>query len=114
MMKFLINLLVSAAAVFASAYILTGVSVDSFVTAILVALVLGLLNAFIRPVVMVLTLPINVLTLGLFSFVVNALLVLLVAMVVPGFVVDGILWAVIFGIVLAVVTAVLDAIVPGD
>ena len=114
MMKFLINLLVSAAAVFVAAYFLPGVSVDGFITAIIVALVLGLINAFIRPVVVILTLPINILTLGLFTFIINALLVLLVTMIVPGFVVNGILWAIIFSIGVTVVRTVFSMMVSED
>lgn len=114
MIKFLINLLVSAVAVFITAYLLSGVTVDSFVTAILVALVLGIINAFIRPVVVFLTLPINIITLGLFTLVINAGLVLLAAYFVSGFEVASLLWALAFSIVLTIVGGILEAIVPGE
>ncbi len=106
-MQILINLLVSALAVFASAYILPGVKVDSFVTAIVVAIVLGVVNAILKPILLLLTLPINMLSLGLFTFVINAVLVLLVSNVVPGFGVSSFLLALLFSIVLSVVNSFL-------
>lgn len=114
MLRFLINLLIAGAAVFLSAYLLPGVTVDSFVTALIAAVVLGLVNAFIKPFIMLLTLPINVLTLGLLGIIINALMVLLVDMVVPGFTVDGFLWAIIFGVVLAIVNGILGALAGED
>ena len=84
-MEFLISWVASAIIILLLTYILPGITVAGFVSALLVALVWGLLNAFIKPVLMVLTLPINILTLGLFTFVINALLVMLVAAIVPGF-----------------------------
>lgn len=104
-MKILLNLLLSGIAVFITAYLLPGVDVDSFVTALIVAVVLGVLNAFLKPILLLLTLPINLLTLGLFTFVINVALVLLATVVVPGFVVSGILWALAFSLVLSLVNA---------
>lgn len=104
-MKILLNLLLSGIAVFLTAYLLPGVDVDSFVTALIVAVVLGVLNAFLKPVLLLLTLPINLLTLGLFTFVINVALVLLATALVPGFVVAGILWALAFSLVLSLVNA---------
>lgn len=109
-MRFLINLLVGGLAVFISAYILPGVSVDSFLTAIFVAVVLGLVNAFIKPLLIILTLPVEILTLGLFIFVINAVLVLLVAAIVPGFKVSGFWTALIFSIVLSLVSWFLQSL----
>ncbi|MDQ3089814.1 MAG: phage holin family protein [bacterium] len=102
-MNILIRLIVSAAAVVASSYLLPGVQVDGWKAALIVALVLGLINAIIKPIITILTLPITILTLGLFALVINALLVLLADAIVPGFNVDGFLWAFIFGLVLSVV-----------
>ena len=101
-MGILINWIVSAMVVFSIAYIMPGVRVADFTSALVVALVLGIINAFLKPVLLILTLPINLLTLGLFTFVLNALLILLVSSIVPGFVVDGFLTALIFGIVLSI------------
>lgn len=102
-MNILINLLLSAIAVFVAAYILPGVEVESFVTAFVAAIVLGVINAFLKPVLLILTLPINLLTLGLFTFVLNALLILLASNIVPGFQVNGFIWALILSLVLAVI-----------
>lgn len=112
-MQIIINLLVSGVAVLISAYVIPGVSVDGLFAAIVVAVVLALVNAFIRPIVGFLTLPINMLTLGLFSFIITALMVMLTAAIVPGFEVDGFLAAIIFGVVLSLVNGVLFAVVPG-
>ena len=78
--------------------------IEGFVAALVLAVVLGAINAFIKPVIIILTLPINILTLGLFTFVINALLIMLAAMIVPGFGVASFWWAVLFSIVLSVVS----------
>lgn len=110
-MAFLIKWLVNALAIGITAYLLPGVRVSGLFAALVTALVLGLVNIFIRPLLLLLTLPLNILTLGLFTLVINALLILLVAAVVPGFSVRGFWWAVLFGLVLAVVNYVLNVIV---
>lgn len=102
-MGLLISMLVNGIAVFITAYVLPGVTVDSFFTALVVAVFMGIVNAFIKPILHIIAFPITVLTLGLFALVINALLVLLVANIVPGFQVDGFLTAVLFSIVLSVV-----------
>lgn len=101
-MGILISWIISAIVIFGIAYVMPGVHVASFTSALVVALVLGIINAFLKPVLLILTLPINILTLGLFTFVLNAILILLVSKFVPGFTVDGFLWAFIFGIVLSI------------
>jgi putative membrane protein len=111
-MQILINLVLSAIAVLISAYILPGVSVDGVFTAVVVAVLLSVVNTFIKPFIVLLTLPINFLTLGLFSLVINALMVLLVTMIVPGFKVDGLLWAVVFSIVLSLVSTGIYMLAP--
>ena len=105
-----VNLIVSTLAVLISAYILPGVKVDGFLTAIVVAVVLGAANVFIRPILILFTLPLTILTLGLFTFVINALLVLLVSSLVPGFKVSGFLWALIFSLVLSIVGSFLNSL----
>lgn len=99
-MGLLLNWLLAAVVVFITAYISPGVELSGFMPALVAALVLGLANAFIKPILLILTLPINVLTLGLFTLVINALLVMLTSAVVPGFLVSGFWPAIIFSIVL--------------
>jgi len=106
-MRILIHWIVSALAILVTAYLLPGVAIDGFTAALIVAIVLGLINAVLRPLLMFLTLPINILTLGLFVFVINGLLVMLAASIVPGFAVDGLLSGILFAIIVAIVHAVL-------
>ena len=110
-MNFLLQWLVSGLAIIITAYLLPGVRVAGFFAALVTALILGLINAFIRPVLILLTLPLNILTLGLFTLVINALLVMLAAAIVPGFSVQGFGWALLFGLVLAVIGYALGTIV---
>ncbi|MDE2039670.1 MAG: phage holin family protein [Elusimicrobia bacterium] len=109
-MRVLVHLLLSAVAVFVAARLLPGAHVDSFSTALVVAVVLGLVNAVLKPILLFLTLPINILTLGLFTFVVIGGCVLLVAYLVPGFYVDGFGWALAFAFVLWVLNGFLHAL----
>ena len=109
-MRLLIYLLVNGLAVFITAYILPGITVDNFLTAVIVAVVLGVANFILKPILILLTLPITILTLGLFTFVINALLVMLVAALVPGFHVSGFGWALVFSLVLSLVGSFLHAL----
>ncbi|MBI1863333.1 phage holin family protein [Candidatus Microgenomates bacterium] len=102
-MGIVISLLVNGIAVFVTAALLPGVTVDSFFTSLVVAVFLGIVNTFLRPILHIIALPITILTLGLFALVINALLVLLVSKIVPGFQVDGLLTAILFSVVLSVV-----------
>lgn len=108
----IVSFLLSAAAVFVAAYLLPGVTVDGVVDVLIVALILGIINMFVKPVAQILALPITIFTLGLFALVVNALLILLVDWIVPGFSVDGFWWALLFGIVLAIVNGFLGLMKP--
>ena len=108
-MKIIIHWLVAAIAIIITAYVLPGVHLTGFGAALILALVLGIINAFLRPLLVVLTLPVTILTLGLFVLVINGLLVMLAASIVPGFTVDSFGWAFVFGIVLAIVSAVLHS-----
>ncbi len=110
-MNLIINVLITAIAVGITAYLLPGVVIASFPAAIVVAIVLGLVNVFLKPVLLLLTLPINIVTIGLFTFVINALIILLVARLVPGFKVDGFWWALIFSIILSVVNGVIFMVI---
>jgi putative membrane protein len=94
--------LISTIAIIISAYLIPGVS-TTLLGALVLAVVLGLINMFIKPVLLILTLPINILTLGLFSLVINALLIMFAAKIVDGFAVQGFLPALIFAIVLSLV-----------
>lgn len=109
-MKLIVNLLVNGFAVFVADYFLSGVAVDSFVTAIIVAIGLGIVNTFIKPIVLLFTLPFNIITLGLFTFIVNGLMILLVSSIIPGFTVASFGWAMLFSIVLWAVNFVLNSL----
>lgn len=94
-----------------TAYLLPGVRIESVFAALVAALVLGLINVALKPVLILLTLPITLLTLGFFVLVLNSLLILLAANIVPGFAVDGFWWAFLFGIILSIVNGVLMSMV---
>ncbi len=108
----LLHWLAATAAVMVTAYLLPGVAVSGFFAAFVTAITLGLINTFIRPFLLVLTLPLTVATLGLFALVLNALLVILASAVVPGFTVAGFLWAATFSVVLFLVTVILQTFSP--
>jgi len=103
-MKILLNLVINALIVMVLAYILPGVTVDGFFAALVTALVIAFVGAFIGPILFWLTLPLNVLTLGLFTFVLMALLVQLASFIVPGFNVEGFWPSLIFAIVISLVS----------
>lgn len=109
-MRLLFNLLVGTLAVLIASYLLPGVHVDGFFTAVVVAIVLGIVNVLIKPILVLLTLPITILSLGLFIFVINALMILLVAKLVPGFTVDSFWWALLFSLVLSLVNSFLHSL----
>jgi putative membrane protein len=113
-MKLLIRILLSALAVVVLAKILPGVDVDSYWTAILVAIVLSLLNFIVKPILVILTLPVTLLTLGLFLLIINALIILLADYLVTGFDVNGIWWALLFSLLLSLVQSVLFSLLKED
>lgn len=106
-MRFIIRLLVTAAVAYGLAYLLKGIHIDAYSTALVFALVLAIVNLIIRPLLVILTIPLTVITLGLFLFVINALMVLLAAKVVDGITIDGFWWALLFGLLLSVVSSLL-------
>ena len=107
----LITWLINALALLALPYVFTSIHVDTFVTALIAALVLGLINTLIRPILVLLTLPVTLLTLGLFIFVINGLLFWFVGSFVAGFHVDG-FWAGVFGaIVYSLISWALSALI---
>lgn len=107
-MQILVALLLNALALIITANIVPGFRVADFTTAVLAAIVLGVINTFIKPVLVVLTLPLNVLTLGLFSFVVNAVVLWLAAAVVSGLTIEGWMPAILAAVVLSLVSTVLS------
>ena len=110
--KLLLAWLINAAALFALPYVVPGVQVSGFATALVAALVLGLVNTLIRPLVVLLTLPATILTLGLFILVINGLLFWAVATFVDGFQVSG-FWSAVFGaIVYSIISWVASLLVP--
>ena len=109
-MKFILKILVNSLAVYITAQIVPGVSVDSFVTAGLVAIVFGTLNTFLKPVLILLTLPITIITLGLFTLVINLGILLLTDYLVAGFELQSFLYALLFGFVLSLVSSFLGLI----
>lgn len=112
-MSLILSIIINTIAVLITSYLLSGIHIRSFWIAIIVAIVLGIVNAIIRPILFIITLPINILTLGLFSFIIMGLCVWLVSAIVPGFKVDGFWWAVAFAIILAIVNWLLNLITPG-
>ena len=109
-MRLLLTWLINALALLALKYIMPSITVDSFVTALIVAVVLGLINTLIRPIFVILTLPVTILTLGLFIFVINGLLFWAAGSFVPGFHVDG-FWSGVFGaIIYSVISWALSAL----
>jgi putative membrane protein len=110
-MNFIIRLLVTAAVAYGLAQILSGVHIPDFKDAVIFALVLAVLNAIIKPILVLLTLPITIITLGLFLFVINAIIILLADAAMDGVRVDGFLWALIFSLILSVIASVLNGLV---
>ncbi|WP_419213836.1 phage holin family protein [Maribacter sp. X9] len=100
-MKLLLRILLSAVAVVILAHILPNVSVDSFMTAVIVAIVLSLLNILVKPILVILTLPVTIITLGLFLLIINAIIILLADKLIDGFAVGNIWWALIFSLLLS-------------
>lgn len=113
-MNLIIRLLITAVVAFFLQRVLSGVHIDNFTSAIIFAVVLGLLNLIVKPVLSLLTLPINLLTLGLFSLVINAVIILLADYLMDSFEVDGFLWALIFSVVLSLITSLLGGIFDRD
>ena len=109
MLRLLVVWLINALALLAVAYLLPGIEVADFTTALVAALVLGLVNAVIRPALILLTLPATILTLGLFIFVINGLLFWMVGSWLEGFQVDGFWWGVLGAIVYSIVSWALSA-----
>jgi putative membrane protein len=113
-MKIIIRWILSALAVIITAYLLPkeAIFIESFFVALVVAVVLGFLNSIIRPILVILTLPIQILTLGLFTLIINAALVMLTSSIVSGFYVKSFWWALLFSLVLSLVGAIINHFEP--
>jgi len=108
-MRWVINILITAVVVYLLSELLKPhIVINSFTTAIIFALVLAVLNVIVKPIIVLLTLPLTIITLGLFLLVVNVIIILLADKFVSGIKVDGFLWAFIFGLLLSVVSAVIN------
>lgn len=107
-MQFLGKIFLSTFAVLISAWLLPGVRVEDFLSAFLVAISLAVLNAIVKPILIILTIPVTIISLGLFLFVINAFIIYLADNMVAGFEVDGFWWAIFFSIVLSLVTSILS------
>lgn len=108
-MRWIVNILITAVAVYLLSVLLKPhIVINSFTTAIIFALVLAVLNVLVKPIITLLTLPLTIITLGLFLLVINVIIVLLADKFVSGIKIDGFLWAFIFGLLLSVVSAVLN------
>lgn len=108
MINLITKVLLSAVALLVVAYLLPGIEVESIYIAVIAAVILGLLNLIVRPVLFVLTLPVTIVTLGLFAFVLNALIFWFAASFVDGFSVDGFLSALLGSILVSIITALGD------
>ena len=110
-MGFIIKLLITAVAAYAAAWLLPGVAITDAKTAIMVALVLALLNTFIKPILIILTIPVTIITLGLFLLVINILIIKWTDSLVGGFTVDGWFSALLFSLIVSLVTWMLSGLV---
>jgi putative membrane protein len=111
-MNFIFKIVISTLAILVTANILPGVKLDGPITAIVLAATLAFLNAIVKPIMIVLTIPITIFTLGLFLIFINAFIILFASYIVDGFKVDGFWWAFLFGIILSIVTSIFEAFGP--
>lgn len=113
-MKFILRILLSALSVVLLANILPGISVDTYITAIIVAVVLSLLNFLVKPILVILTLPVTIVTFGLFLLFINAIIIMLADYFVAGFGVSNIWWALAFSFLLSFLQSILISILKND
>ncbi|GAL83378.1 hypothetical protein Solca_3789 [Sporocytophaga myxococcoides] len=112
-MKYIFKLLISAAIILGATFLLPGILIKSFGVALLVMFVLSILNVILRPVLILLTIPVTILTLGLFLLVINAVIILLTAWMIDGFEVLNFWWALLFSLIVSLVNYIADLII-GD
>jgi putative membrane protein len=108
--QILLKLLISGLAVFFTDWLLSGIDVTNFTNALLIAIVLAFLNTFLKPVLVLLTIPFTIFTLGLFLLVINAGIILLASKLIDGFFVSGFWWALLFSIILSITTSILEGL----
>lgn len=113
-MGLIVRLLITAVVAFLLTRVLSGIHFDSFVSAIIFAAVLGILNLIVSPILKLIGLPLTIVTLGLFSLVINAVIILIADELIGGMAVDGFLWAFVFSIALSVLTSLLSGILLKD
>lgn len=115
-MKFLLQLIISTLAVLITSYVLPHVSIDdnNFFTALIVAAVLSFLNAVVKPIMIILTIPVTIISFGLFLLVINAFIIILATKLVDGFHVDGFWWALLFSLILSLTTSILEGVKKRD
>lgn len=113
-MKLLVRILITSGLVLLISHFMTGVHVDGFTTALFVAVVLGLLNIFIKPILVILTLPFTIVTFGLFLLVINALIILLCDNIVGGFRIDSFWTALLFSVILSLLQSIMYKILGED
>lgn len=108
-MNYIFKIIVTSFAIVISSYLLSdGIHIDNYITAIFVAIVLSVLNIFLKPILILLTIPATIFSFGLFLLVINAFIIVIAANVVDGFRVDGFGWAFIFSIILSLITFLLE------
>lgn len=98
-------------AVYLTGWLLPGIGIDNYLTAIILSIILGLLNTFVKPIMVFLSAPITLLTLGLFIFIIDAIIIEMASSLLDGFVVNGFGWAMLFSIVLSITTSLLGKII---
>jgi len=109
--RFFAKTIATSLAVLVAAYLLSGVTVADPLTAIMVAFVLGILNSFIKPILVILTIPISIFTLGIFLLFINVFIIQLATKIVPGFTVDGWWTALFFSFIVSFVTSIIESII---
>ena len=107
----IIQILILTVAVILTSYFLPGIYIKSFWSALIVAIVLGLLNAFVKPIMVYISIPFTLWTFGLFLFVINALIIMLAGAIVKGFIVKGFWWALIFSVILSLIQYLLEVLI---
>jgi putative membrane protein len=111
MQTIIIQILILTLAVILTSYLLPGITVKSFWTALLVAIVLALLNTFLKPLILFLTIPFTIMTFGLFVLVINALIIMLAGSLIRGFEVRGFWWAMLFSVILTIIQYLLEYLI---
>lgn len=112
-MNILTKLLLSSIGVIIASYLIPGVYVDGFLTAVIIAVLLSLMNVTVKPLLILFTIPLTILSLGLFLLVINAVIILIASEIVPGFTVSSFWWALVFSLVLSLINSLLTDISGG-